>query len=96
MAGIGIRIRFIWVLYSYLAGVVASKAQWRFGIFTVGLQMAIKCNQKSKETSEVMRGGVQPLGGEWGAEWGAEWCGNWLWEMWSLTLFRAVVDVETR
>ena len=54
--------------------------------------MAIKCNQKS----EVMCGGVQPLGGEWGAEWGGEWCGNWLWEMWSLTLFRAVVDVETR
>ena len=40
MAGIGIRIRFIWVMYSW-----ASRAQWRFGIFAVGLQMAIKLNQ---------------------------------------------------
>ena len=24
---------------------MASRAQWRFGIFTVGLQMAIKLNQ---------------------------------------------------
>ena len=38
MAGIWIRIRFIWVI----AGVVASWTQWRFGIFTVGLQMAMK------------------------------------------------------
>ena len=46
MAGIGIRIgiRFIWVMYSYLAEVVASRAQWKFGIFAVGLQMAIKLN----------------------------------------------------
>ena len=29
----------------YIAGVVASRAQWRFGIFTVGLQMAIKLDQ---------------------------------------------------
>ena len=28
-----------------IAGVVASRAQWRFGIFAVGLQMAIKLNQ---------------------------------------------------
>ena len=28
-----------------VAGVVASRAQWRFGIFAVGLQMAIKLNQ---------------------------------------------------
>ena len=46
MAGIWSRTRFIWVImYSCLAGVVASRAQWRFGIFTVGLQMAIKLNQ---------------------------------------------------
>ena len=45
MAGIGIRIQFIWVMYSCLAGVVASSAQWRFGIFAVGLQMAIRLNQ---------------------------------------------------
>ena len=38
MAGIWIRIRFIWVI----AGVVVSRTQWRFGIFTVGLQMAMK------------------------------------------------------
>ena len=37
MAGIGITIRFIWVVYSCLAGVVASRAQWRFGIFAVGV-----------------------------------------------------------
>ena len=41
MAGFGIRIRCI-------AGVVASRAQWRFGIFAVGLQMAIKFNQVAK------------------------------------------------
>ena len=34
MAGIGIRIIFIWVIYSW---VVASKVQWMFGIFAVGL-----------------------------------------------------------
>ena len=45
MAGIGIRIRFIRVIYSCLAGVVASSAQWRFGIFSVGLQMVIKLNR---------------------------------------------------
>ena len=28
----------------YIAGFVASRAQWRFGIFAVGLQMAIKFN----------------------------------------------------
>ena len=28
----------------YIAGVVASRAEWMFGIFTVGLQMAIKLN----------------------------------------------------
>ena len=27
-----------------IAGVVASRAQWRFGIFAVWLQMAIKLN----------------------------------------------------
>ena len=43
MAGIGIRIRFIWVVYS-IAGVVASRAQWKCGTFAVGLQMAIKFN----------------------------------------------------
>ena len=42
MAGIGIRIRFIWVMYSCLAGVVASRARWRFGTFAVGLWMAIE------------------------------------------------------
>ena len=42
MAGIGIKIRFIWVMYNCLAGVVESRAQWKFGIFAVGLQMAIK------------------------------------------------------
>ena len=39
MARIGIRIIFIWVIY--IAGVVA---KWRFGVFAVGLQMAIKVN----------------------------------------------------
>ena len=33
------------MMYSCLAGVVASRAQWRFGIFAVGPQMAIKLNQ---------------------------------------------------
>ena len=42
MAGIGIRISLIWVMY---AGVVASRAQWRFGIFAVGLQMTINLNK---------------------------------------------------
>ena len=28
-----------------MAGVVASRAQWRFGIFAFGLQMAITLNQ---------------------------------------------------
>ena len=45
MAGIGIRTRFIWLMYSCLAGIVASRARWRPGTFTVGLQMAIKLNQ---------------------------------------------------
>ena len=31
--------------------VVASRAQWRFGIFAVGLQMAIKFNQVKLNTS---------------------------------------------
>ena len=31
-----------------IAGVVASRAQWRFGIFAVGLQMAIKSSQMVK------------------------------------------------
>ena len=44
MTRIGIRIIFIWVKY---AGVVLSRVQWRFGIFAVGLQMAIKLNQCS-------------------------------------------------
>ena len=44
MAGIGIRIRFILVMYC-IAGVVASRAQRRFGIFAAGLQMAIKLNR---------------------------------------------------
>ena len=43
MARIGIKIRFIWVVY--IAGIVASRAQWRFGIFAVGLQMAMKLNE---------------------------------------------------
>ena len=30
--------------YRLIAAVVASRAQWRFGIFTVGLQMVIKLN----------------------------------------------------
>ena len=29
----------------YIVGVVASRAQWRLGIFTVRLQIAIKLNQ---------------------------------------------------
>ena len=33
------------MMYSCLAGVVASRAQWRFRIFAVGLQMAIKLKQ---------------------------------------------------
>ena len=45
MAGIRIRFRFISVMYSCLAGVVASRAQSRFGIFAVGLQMTIKLNR---------------------------------------------------
>ena len=32
-------------IYLGVAGVVASRAQWRFGIFAVGLQMAIKSSQ---------------------------------------------------
>ena len=39
-----VRIRFIWVMYSW-AGLWVVGAQWRFGIFAVGLQMAIKLNQ---------------------------------------------------
>ena len=38
MAGIEIRITFIWLC---IAGVVASRAQCRFGIFTVGRQMGV-------------------------------------------------------
>ena len=54
MDGIRIRIRFIWVMYSCLARVVASRAQWMFGIFAVGLQMAIKLNQlKSKHKCKI-------------------------------------------
>ena len=34
------------------AGVVASGAQWRFGIFTVGPQMAIKLNQVKSGIAE--------------------------------------------
>ena len=34
MAGIGIRIRFIWVMYSWGCGLVASRPQWRFGIYS--------------------------------------------------------------
>ena len=45
VAGIGIMIRFIWAIYIGIAGAMASRAQWRFGIFAVGLQMAIKLNQ---------------------------------------------------
>ena len=30
----------------YIAGVVASGAQWMFGIFAVGLQMAIKLKSR--------------------------------------------------
>ena len=54
MAGIGIRIRFIWVMY-YIAGVVASRAQWRFRIFAAGLQMAMKLNRvtSSLATSSI-------------------------------------------
>ena len=36
-------------MYSCLAGVVAIRAQWRFGIFAVRLQMAIKFNQAKKK-----------------------------------------------
>ena len=38
------------------AGVVASRAQWRFGIFAVGLQMAIKLNQVNYMHIAVMHG----------------------------------------
>ena len=34
MAGIAIRIKFIWVYNSWGCGLVASRAQWRFGIFS--------------------------------------------------------------
>ena len=48
MAGIGIGIRFIWVMY--IAGwLVGLSVMWRFGIFAVGLQMAIKLNRKKKK-----------------------------------------------
>ena len=44
MAGIGVRIGFIWVMYNW--GVASgAQCQWRFGIFAVGLQMAIKLTQ---------------------------------------------------
>ena len=36
MVGIGIRIIFIWAMtYVGIAGVVASRVEWRFGIFAV-------------------------------------------------------------
>ena len=35
----------------YIVGVVASRAQWRFGIFKVRLQMAIKLNQLNQVKS---------------------------------------------
>ena len=47
MAGIGIRIIFICI-----AGFVASGAQWRFGIFVVGLQMTIKLNHNLNHNIE--------------------------------------------
>ena len=31
-----------------IAGAVASRARWRFGIFAMGLQMAIKLKKKEK------------------------------------------------
>ena len=40
----------------YIAGVVASRAQWRFGIFTFGFQTAIKLNQIIKMSKLVHRG----------------------------------------
>ena len=38
-----------------IAGVVASRAQWRFGIFTVWLQMAIKLNQVKYQCGHNLR-----------------------------------------
>ena len=37
-----------------IAGVVASRAQWRFGIFAVGLQMAIKLNRLQSYVPKVL------------------------------------------
>ena len=42
---LGIRLALHWKLRTLDYRVVASRAQWRFGIFTVGLQMAMKLNQ---------------------------------------------------
>ena len=49
MAGIGFRIRFLWVMYSW------GRAQWRFEIFSVGLQMAIKLNRVESSWIELNR-----------------------------------------
>ena len=61
MAGIVTRIRFSSVMYSCLAGVVASRAQWRLGIFAVGLQMAIKLNQVKSILARRWPGGFMGL-----------------------------------
>ena len=55
--GLGLGLNLYWLC---IAGVVASRAQWRFGILAVGLQMAIlalvsdstrdhSCNNDSNE-----------------------------------------------
>ena len=38
-----------------IAGVVASRAQWGFGIFAVGLQMTIKFNQVKPIMSHILQ-----------------------------------------
>ena len=44
-----------------LAGIVASRAQWRFGIFAVGFQMAIKFNQVKLNNYNDIRGEVRRM-----------------------------------
>ena len=60
MTSIGIRIIFIWVMYICIAGLVASRAQWRYGIFTVGLHMAIKLNQVKVTVRKPQLGATIP------------------------------------
>ena len=54
MARIGIGIIFMWLIYSCSCGFVASGAQCMFGIFAIGLRMAIKLNHV-KLTARIIR-----------------------------------------